>query len=133
MSTKARRNRAKKNRAKASLGRALAEPRTIEGLASASVLREESVATSAPPAGETTGSGPSSGSRISDLDGHFFQSSPSEAWLAHELELRDPRFVRKMTASVARRRAHLARYVVGVLAVAAALGLAALLKLAVVP
>jgi hypothetical protein len=53
--------------------------------------------------------------------------------LAHELELRDPRFVRKMTASVARRRAHLARYVVGVLAVAAALGLAALLKLAVVP
>jgi hypothetical protein len=68
---------------------------------------------------------------IGDLDARFFMESSSEAWLAHELELRDPRFVRKMTASVARRRAHLARYVVGVVGVAVALCLAALIKSAV--
>ena len=66
-----------------------------------------------------------------DLDARFFAESSSEAWLAHELELRDPRFVRKMTANVARRRAHLARYVVGVVGVAVALCLAALVKSAV--
>jgi hypothetical protein len=66
-----------------------------------------------------------------DLDARFFEQSPSEAWLAHELELRDPRFVRKMTANVAQRRAHLARYVVGVVGVAVALCLAALIKSAV--
>ncbi|HTB72804.1 MAG TPA: hypothetical protein VK762_06155, partial [Polyangiaceae bacterium] len=66
-----------------------------------------------------------------DLDARFFEESPSEAWLAHELELRDPRFVRKMTANVAQRRAHLARYVVGVVGVAVALCLAALIKSAV--
>ncbi len=68
---------------------------------------------------------------VGDLDARFFVESSSEAWLAHELELRDPRFVRKMTANVARRRAHLARYVVGVVGVAVALCLAALIKSAV--
>ncbi len=67
------------------------------------------------------------------LDAHFFDSTPLESWFAYELEFRDPHFVRKMTAEVARRRAHLARYVVGVVGAAAALGLAALVKLAVVP
>ncbi len=66
-----------------------------------------------------------------DLDARFFEESSAEAWLAHELELRDPRFVRKMTAGVARRRAHLARYVLGVVGVAVALCLAALVKSAV--
>ncbi len=66
-----------------------------------------------------------------DLDARFFAESPSEAWLAHELELRDPRFMRKMTANVAQRRAHLSRYVVGVVGVAVALCLAALIKSAV--
>ncbi len=66
-----------------------------------------------------------------DLDTRFFAEAPSEAWLAHELELHDPQFLRKMTASVARRRAHLARYVVGVLGVAVVLCLAALVKSAV--
>ncbi len=68
---------------------------------------------------------------VGDLDARFFAESPSEAWLAHELELRDPRFVRKMTANVVQRRAHLARYVVGVVGVAVALCLAALIKSAV--
>jgi hypothetical protein len=68
---------------------------------------------------------------VRDLDARFFDEPSSEDWLTHELELRDPRFVRKMTANVARRRAHLVRYVVGVVGVAAALGLAALIRLAV--
>lgn len=68
---------------------------------------------------------------VGDLDARFFAESTSEVWLSHELELRDPRFVRKMTANVARRRAHLARYVVGVVGVAVALCLAALIKSAV--
>jgi hypothetical protein len=66
-----------------------------------------------------------------DLDTRFFAEPPSEAWLAHELELRDPHFLRKMTEAVARRRAHLARYVLGVLGVAVVLCLAALVKSAV--
>jgi hypothetical protein len=66
-----------------------------------------------------------------DLDAPFFDQASSEDWLTQELELRDPRFVRKMTVNVARRRAHLVRYVVGVVGVAAALGLAALIRLAV--
>jgi hypothetical protein len=67
----------------------------------------------------------------SDLDAPFFAQAPAEAWIAHELELRDPRSMRKMTAGVARRRAHLARYVVGVVGVAIAVCLVALVKLAV--
>ncbi len=68
---------------------------------------------------------------VGDLDARFFAESTSEVWLSHELELRDPRFVRKMTENVARRRARLARYVVGVVGVAVALCLAALIKSAV--
>jgi hypothetical protein len=68
---------------------------------------------------------------VGDLDTRFFAESPSEAWLAHELERRDPQLLRKMTAGVARRRAHLARYVVGVVGVSVVLCLAALIKSAV--
>jgi hypothetical protein len=68
---------------------------------------------------------------VGDLDARFFAESMSEVWLAHELELRDPQLLRKMTASVARRRARFARYVVGVVGVAVALCLAALIKSAV--
>jgi hypothetical protein len=67
----------------------------------------------------------------SDLDIRFFAEAPSEAWLAQELEMRDPRSLQKMTAGVARRRAHLARYVVGIVGVSVALCLAALVKSAV--
>ena len=67
----------------------------------------------------------------SDLDVPFFDELPSEAWLAHELELGDPRSVRKMADSVARRRAHFAKYVFGVVAVSAVLCVAALVKSAV--
>jgi hypothetical protein len=66
-----------------------------------------------------------------DLDARFFAESSSEAWLARELEHRDPQLLRKMTANVVRRRAHLARYVVGVVGVAIVLCLAALIKSAV--
>jgi hypothetical protein len=68
---------------------------------------------------------------VGDLDARFFEESSTEDWLAHELDLRDPRFVRKMTDHVAQRRARFARYVAGVVGVAAALCVAALVKLAV--
>jgi hypothetical protein len=68
---------------------------------------------------------------VGDLDTRFFAESPAEAWLAHELERRDPRLLRKMTANVALRRAQLAKYVVGVVGVAVVLCLAALIKSAV--
>jgi hypothetical protein len=68
---------------------------------------------------------------VGDLDTRFFAESPAEAWLAHELERRDPQLLRKMTARVAQRRARLARYVVGVVGVAVVLCLAALVKSAV--
>jgi hypothetical protein len=87
----------------------------------------ESAPSQAPPETEAEPSVPPAG----DLDARFFEEAPSEAWLAHELELRDPHFLRKMTAGVARRRAHLARYVLGVVGVAVALCLAALVKSAV--
>jgi hypothetical protein len=61
----------------------------------------------------------------------FFDELPTESWLAHGLELRDPRFVLKMTDTMARRRAHFAKYVVGVVGVSAALCLAAIVKAAV--
>jgi hypothetical protein len=73
----------------------------------------------------------SSAHAVRDLDASFFAEGASEAWLTHELELRDPQLLRKMTDNVARRRAHLARYVVGVVGVAVALCLAALIKSAV--
>jgi len=66
-----------------------------------------------------------------ELDLPFFDQLPAESWLAHELELRDPRLILKMTVSAARRRAHLAKYVAGVVAVSAVLCLAALVKSAV--
>jgi hypothetical protein len=67
----------------------------------------------------------------SDLDLRFFAEAPSEAWLASELEMRHPQSLRKMTAGVAQRRAHLARYVAGVIGVAVSLCLVALVKSAV--
>jgi hypothetical protein len=68
---------------------------------------------------------------VGDLDARFFEELSTEDWLAHELDLRDPRFVRKMTDRVAQRRARFARYVAGVVGVAAALCVAALVKSAV--
>jgi hypothetical protein len=68
---------------------------------------------------------------VGDLDARFFDEVSSEDWLAHELDLRDPRFVRKMTDHVVQRRARFARYVAGVVGVAAALCVAALVKSAV--
>src|SRR5580704_15385802 len=133
MSAKGRRNRSKKSRAKARAQRSLAEEHALESLAPAFASRADTLEASRVVDAELEGAAPPSAARVSDLDGHFFDSATSEAWLAHELELRDPHFLRKMTAAVARRRAHLAKYVVGVLAIAAVLGLAALLKSAVVP
>jgi|CZKU01.1.fsa_nt_gi hypothetical protein len=60
----------------------------------------------------------------------FFDETPAESWLAHELELRDPRFVLKMTDTVVRRRARFAKYVMGAVGVSAALCLAAIVKAA---
>jgi hypothetical protein len=68
---------------------------------------------------------------VGDLDARFFEEVSTEDWLAHELDLRDPRFVRKMTDRVAQRRARFARYVAGVVGIAAALCVAALVKSAV--
>ena len=133
MSAKGRRNRSKRNRAKARAERSLADEHAIESLAPAFPARGDILAASPGVDPELSDAAPPSAAPVSDLDAHFFASSTSDAWLAHELELRDPRFLRKMTAAVAHRRAHLAKYVLGVLALAAALGLAALLKSAVVP
>lgn len=125
MSTKGRRNRPKRNRARGRAERSSANAQALERLTPSPLpLPFETLEFVAP----SLASPPS----VGDFDTRFFESSPSDAWLAHELELRDRRFVRKMTAVVARRRAHLAKYVVGVVAIAAALGLAALLKSAVV-
>jgi hypothetical protein len=140
MSTKARRNRSRKNRAKGRAERASSGSEVAEGLTPSTPSPIGSIETLAaggephvePDSGRAGSDRPAAPSAV-DLDAHFFDSPPSEAWLAHELELRDPRFVRKMTAGVARRRARFARYVVGVVALAAALGLVALLKSAVVP
>jgi hypothetical protein len=112
MSRKKRRSPSKKNKA------------TARALFLSAVAREHSrvAPASVPP------SPPSSG----DLAARFFDSSPSDAWLAYEVELRDPRVVQMMTPRVALRRARLAKYVVGVVGVAAALGMAALIKSVVV-
>jgi hypothetical protein len=128
MSTKGRRNRPKRNRARGRAERSSANAQALESLTPSPLpvsVAFETLEFKTP----TLTTAPS----VGDFDTRFFESSSSDAWLAHELELRDPRFVRKMTAVVARRRAHLAKYVVGVVAIAAALGLAALLKSAVVP
>jgi hypothetical protein len=84
-----------------------------------------------PPASEALDLPEPSVPPASDLDARFFDELPTESWLAHELELRDPRFILKMTEGVARRRAHLVKYVAGVVAVSAALCVAALVKAAV--
>ncbi len=140
MSTKARRNRSRKSRAKARTARSSSGSVVAESLTSSTpspIGSVEALATGGeahvhPDPWRPDSTRPSAPS-VGDLDAHFFDSPSSEAWLAHELELRDPRFVQKMTAGVARRRARFARYVVGVVALAAALGLVALLKSAVVP
>jgi hypothetical protein len=85
----------------------------------------------APPVSEAADAPEPSVPPASDLDVRFFDELPAESWLAHELELRDPRFVLKMTEGVARRRARLVKYVAGVVAVSAALCVAALVKAAV--
>lgn len=131
MSAKGRRNRSKRNRAKARAERSCGDAHAIESLAPAFPSRGDTLEAGPGVHAELSDAVPPSAAPVSDLDAHFFDSSTSEAWLTHELELRDPRFLRKMTAAVARRRAHLVKYVVGVLALAAALGLAALLKSAV--
>jgi hypothetical protein len=64
------------------------------------------------------------------FDTPFFELTPSEFWLA-ELETRDPRWLLKMTAAAARRRAHLARYVLGAVGISAVLCLAALVRVVV--
>jgi hypothetical protein len=61
----------------------------------------------------------------------FFDELPAESWLAHELELRDPRAMLKMTETVARRRAHFAKYVVGIVGFSALVCLVAAIKAAV--
>jgi hypothetical protein len=132
MGTKARRNRARKKRAQTRLAESAANVQAVDLLSS--VPTGASDETSAPPAeGDASDSAPPSGPRLSDLDQYFFDSWPPEEWVCDELEFEEPPFVQEMAAFVARRRAHLARYVFGVLAVAAAVGLAALVKLAVVP
>lgn len=66
----------------------------------------------------------------SNLDVAFFDEPTAETWLA-QLEFPDPRAVLKATAAAARRRAHLARYVIGVVGTAGMLGLVAIIKSAV--
>jgi hypothetical protein len=70
---------------------------------------------------------------VRDLHARFFDATPfhDDDWLAHELDLGDPRLIQKMTDRVAQRRAFFARYVAGVVGVAAALCVAALVKSAV--
>jgi hypothetical protein len=61
----------------------------------------------------------------------FFDELPTETWLAHELEMGDPRMIQKMTETAALRRAHFAKYVKGIVGVAAALCVIAAIKAAV--
>jgi len=61
-----------------------------------------------------------------DLDGDFFRATHADA--ASDAEMRDPRLAMKMTAQAIERRAHLARYVKGAVAVASVLCLAAVVK-----
>ena len=79
----------------------------------------------------STGPVPTVPVRPPEFEVPFFDELPTESWLAHGLELRDPRFVLKMTDTMARRRAHFTKYVVGVVGVSAALCLAAIVKAAV--
>ena len=63
-----------------------------------------------------------------DLDAHFFESSPD---MPFEAETRDPHRARKLSATAAKRRAHLAKYVTVAVALSSALCVAALVKIAV--
>jgi hypothetical protein len=58
----------------------------------------------------------------------FFDELPTESWLAHELEMGDPRMIQKMTETAVRRRAHFAKYVKGIVGAAAAICLVAAIK-----
>jgi hypothetical protein len=69
---------------------------------------------------------------VGEADHFFFDEVPSESWLA-ELDIRDPRWIAKTTVEAARRRAHLTRYVISAVGVAAALCLAALVRVVVPP
>jgi hypothetical protein len=90
----------------------------------------------APPSGEPEPSlaFESDDTSVRNLHARFFDETSfyeHDDGLAHELDLGDPRLMQKMTDRVARRRAFLARYVAGVVGVAAALCVAALVKSAV--
>ena len=68
----------------------------------------------------------------SDLEaGGFFDSQPHMAEPEIEVDTRDPRLAMKMTAHAARRRAHLAKYVLATVGLMSALLVAALVKGAV--
>jgi tetratricopeptide (TPR) repeat protein len=67
---------------------------------------------------------------VGDLDTDFFHGRP-RLDPAFDLDMRDPRVARKMTAGAARRRAHLARYVKGAVGLAFSLCVAAVVKVAV--
>jgi hypothetical protein len=136
MGNKRRRSRARRGKARAyasaSLALAVEQEREAPAVTSeyAGAMRRGDAAGDQASVGRD--SADSSVPYVGDLDARFFESLPSEAWLAHELELRDPRVVRKMTARVVRRRAHLVRYVIGVVGIAAAVAVAALVKSVVV-
>jgi hypothetical protein len=66
-----------------------------------------------------------------DLDARFFDGAVRHSDPGLDLEERDPRMALKLTATVAQRRAHLAKYVKMAVAGAAVLCLAALVKVAV--
>jgi Flp pilus assembly protein TadD len=66
-----------------------------------------------------------------DLDNHFFDRASRHSEAPAESEEHDPRMALKRTATVAKRRAHLAKYVKIAVAGASVLCLAALVKVAV--
>jgi hypothetical protein len=61
----------------------------------------------------------------------FFDELPTDSWLAHELEMGDPRMIQKMTEAAVQRRAHFAKYVKGIVGAAAAICVIAAIKAAV--
>jgi len=67
---------------------------------------------------------------VGDLDTDFFHGG-QRLDPAFDLDMRDPRVARKMTAGAAHRRAHLARYVKGAVGLAFFLCVAAVVKVAV--
>jgi hypothetical protein len=66
-----------------------------------------------------------------DFELLFFDEMPSDSWLAHELEMGDPRMIQKMTEAAVQRRAHFAKYVKGIVGAAAAICVIAAIKAAV--